>query len=129
MGLARWLLPFLWSAAKPDAGASQFWSRLQHFTPAHLFTFRHGVPLSRPKRPVAGPKIPCSIIWRLTLLRFVLGVLALSLADPVIPTHISSWLISKSDEYFIGDNQAGYRSDTELAPDLSPLKRGRLARR
>jgi hypothetical protein len=79
--LARWCLPFRWSAARPDAGASQLWSRCQHFTPAQPLAVRRDVPPFRPSRPTAGRRTPCDRVLRLALVGFVLSILVLSLLD------------------------------------------------
>jgi hypothetical protein len=79
--LVRWFLPFRWSAARPGAGASQFRSRLQHFTPAQPLAVRRDVPPFRPSRPTAGRRTPCDMVLRLALVGFVLSILALSLPD------------------------------------------------
>jgi hypothetical protein len=79
--LARWLLPFLWSAASSDARSSQFGNRPQRLTHAQPFAARRDVSLFRPSRSTVGRRTSCDMVLRLVLVGFVLSVLALSLPD------------------------------------------------
>jgi hypothetical protein len=83
--LARRFLLLLWSVVRPYTGASQCWSRSQSLIHTPPLTVRRDVSPSKSRRSVASLMAPCGMVWRLALVGFFLGVLALTLQDAASP--------------------------------------------
>jgi hypothetical protein len=79
--LARRFPLLLCTVVRPCAGVSQFWSGPPCLAHAQPFVVRRGLPPTRPRRLMTGSRTLHSMLWRLALVAFVLGLLALHLPD------------------------------------------------
>ena len=81
MVLATWLLSLLWSWARFDHQASQFWSRLQHFPYAQLLHSSPYILSFNPRHCAACPRGTPGMVWGLVIVGCILGSLTLGLPD------------------------------------------------
>jgi hypothetical protein len=86
----RWFLPLLWAAVGADARTSSFWSRLQYFTPASLFSVTLDLLSSRSECLTVALRTIRDKVWRLVLVGFFVAGPALNLAGAASPVTSES---------------------------------------